>query len=417
MAFCTQCGHRLADGSKFCNECGSPAGQSQGLDDISLNVEITIRVVLKGESNGNTETEVYLPHLGKTVAVRVPNNISIGQSLRLRGLGHTSHNGEKGDAYIRIVQIDYDNTPTERQEQQRKVRYEGEVRKCPQCGETINAFMPICPSCGHEMRNPSPTSVVSDFSKKIAQTASAEKREILIRNFYFPNTKEDIFEFFILAITNLETDVDCADAWQAKLEQTYHKAKIAFGNTAEFEYIDKLYNQTHTHISKKVFSNMLRKNKVTSITVLLIGTGIVMLIIGIVLLMAFEGNFGGSWGGLMFAIIGINFLIAPTWVLEEMKKKERAVSRTNDSYGRKAISMQSPRKSAVDFLHLQYDDVSEQLRELGFTNIVTKAEKKGLLDTEGAVKGISIAGNAEFCADDEFDVNSKIIIRYYSRKY
>ena len=89
MAFCTQCGHRLADGSKFCNECGSPVGQSQGLDDISLNVEITIRVVLKGESNRNTETEVYLPHLGKTVAVRVPNNISIGQSLRLRGLGHT----------------------------------------------------------------------------------------------------------------------------------------------------------------------------------------------------------------------------------------------------------------------------------------------------------------------------------------
>ena len=114
MAFCTQCGHRLADGSKFCNECGSPIGQSQGTDEISLNVEISIRVVLKGEPGGNTEVKVYLPHLGKTVAVKVPNNISIGQSLRLRGQGHTSPDGEKGDAYIRVVQIDYDNTSYEK---------------------------------------------------------------------------------------------------------------------------------------------------------------------------------------------------------------------------------------------------------------------------------------------------------------
>lgn len=59
--------------------------------------------------------------------------------------------------------------------------------------------------------------------------------------------------------------------------------------------------------------------------------------------------------------------------------------------------------------------MSEQLRELGFKNIVTKAEKKGLLDNEGAVNGISIAGNSEFSDDEEFNIDAKIIIRYYSK--
>ena len=60
--------------------------------------------------------------------------------------------------------------------------------------------------------------------------------------------------------------------------------------------------------------------------------------------------------------------------------------------------------------------MAEYLKARGFRSIVAKPIKKGLLDTEGAVEGISVAGNTEFDEDDEFDIDSTIIIRYYSRK-
>ena len=272
MAFCKQCGHQLPDDSKFCNECGSPVEKKQGSDEISLNTEISIRVVLNGESNGNTEVEVYLPHLSKTVAVKVPNSISIGQSLRLRGLGHTSPDGEKGDAYIRIVQIDYDKTIPDKQESQRKVRYEGEVRVCPQCREVINAFVPVCPSCGHEMRGSKATSSVHELAVNLNKAQSVDDKERLIRNFYIPNTREDIIEFLILASSNIETNSDCVDAWAAKLEQVYQKAKLTFGDGAEFEYVETMYNKTTAklHMKKNI-------TNVTNASVsLLHGTGTVI---------------------------------------------------------------------------------------------------------------------------------------------
>ena len=79
--------------------------------------------------------------------------------------------------------------------------------------------------------------------------------------------------------------------------------------------------------------------------------------------------------------------------------------------------MRSIGKDYEDFYNENYDDMAEYLKSRGFRNVVTKPEKKGLLDTEGAIKGISVAGNAEFSEDDEFNLDAKIIIRYYSRKW
>ena len=61
--------------------------------------------------------------------------------------------------------------------------------------------------------------------------------------------------------------------------------------------------------------------------------------------------------------------------------------------------------------------MAEFLKSRGFRNVVTKPERKELFDTEGAIKGISVAGNTEFSEDDEFDVDTKILIRYYTRKH
>ncbi|WP_337484139.1 hypothetical protein [Porcipelethomonas sp.] len=143
-----------------------------------------------------------------------------------------------------------------------------------------------------------------------------------------------------------------------------------------------------------------------------------MLAIGIILFAISEADdsFWLSWGGLMLVILGINFLIAPTWVLEEMKKNSGKGKKKSSSQ-RNNRSICSIGKDHDDFYHKNYDDMAEFLKSRGFRNVVTKPERKELFDTEGAIKGISVAGNTEFSEDDEFDVDTKILIRYYTRKH
>lgn len=49
----------------------------------------------------------------------------------------------------------------------RKFVYEGEIRKCPNCGEIINSFISICPACGFELNSKLVSSVLQDFIKEI----------------------------------------------------------------------------------------------------------------------------------------------------------------------------------------------------------------------------------------------------------
>ena len=91
------------------------------------------------------------------------------------------------------------------------------------------------------------------------------------------------------------------------------------------------------------------------------------------------------------------------------KGKKKATAKNNSS-------IRTIGKDHDEFYHENCDDMAEYLKARGFRNVVTKPIKKGLLDTEGAIEGISVAGNTEFDGDDEFDIDSTIIIRYYSRK-
>lgn len=338
MAYCTECGHQLAEGAKFCFECGAKV-----------------------------------------------------------------------------------NAPSSPRVEQRKTVYDGEIHKCPQCGETLNSFVTNCPTCGYELRSIKTNSPVEALAKKVEMALSLDDKIELITNFYIPNTKEDIYDFFILAVSNLEDkSYDTDDAWRAKLEQAYHKAKLSFGNTAEFEYLEKLYTRTRKAVKKRErgISAIFRRNKVSCVTALLIAAGVVMLAIGIIIMasVSMDENWGASYGGMMLLILGINFLIAPTWVLEDMKKKANPNHKKKGTSKKHNSSIRSVGKDYEDFYNENYDDMAEYLKSRGFRNVVTKPEKKGLLDTEGAIKGISVAGNTEFSEDDEFDVDAKIIIRYYSRK-
>lgn len=356
VCFCSYCGTKLDDGARFCKNCGEPVMQPLQSAEETSYTEVP-----------KTET-------------KPPKTEQVREDPRTK----------------------------------RTTVYDGEIHKCPNCGELLKSFTTVCPACGYELRSVRTNSSVEALAKKVELASSLEDKNELITNFYIPNTKEDIYDFFILAVSNLEDkQYDTDDAWQAKLEQAYHKAKISFGNTDEFEYLEKLYIQTRKEVRKRErgISAVFERNKVTCVTALLFGVGILMIIIGIILFSA------DSIRGILLAAVGFWILTTPSWALEEMKKKEGAKSRRKGISKKNSSITESIGKDAEEFLYKNYSDMAEFLKSRGFRNVVTKPERKGLLEFEGAVKGISVAGNTEFNKYDEFDIDTKIIIRYSSRKY
>lgn len=50
---------------------------------------------------------------------------------------------------------------------ERKTVYEGEIRKCPNCGEIIDTFNARCPACGFELNNKKVSAVLQNFINEI----------------------------------------------------------------------------------------------------------------------------------------------------------------------------------------------------------------------------------------------------------
>ena len=142
---------------------------------------------------------------------------------------------------------------------ERKQEYAGKIIKCPNCGEILEAFHSVCPSCGYEIRGAVNSMAVQKFAVKLESESSRQGKITIIRNFPIPNTKEDVFEFLILAASNIGNNIDngISDAWQSKVEQAYHKAKLIIKNKDELAYIQDTYNQ--------VMDNLAKNRKIKSI--------------------------------------------------------------------------------------------------------------------------------------------------------
>ena len=172
---------------------------------------------------------------------------------------------------------------------QRKTVYEGEIHKCPNCGEVLSSFVTVCPACGHELRGAKASNSVRELAMKLQQIESGrtsksnnlfgwgfaskqpddidEQKINLIKSFAIPNTKEDILEFAVLAASNVDRNAydesygylsqrmnarrrDVSNAWMSKLEQAYQKAKIVLAGDPRLNEIQTLYDSTHKSVNK-----------------------------------------------------------------------------------------------------------------------------------------------------------------------
>ena len=181
--------------------------------------------------------------------------------------------------------VDNSNSPT-----QRKTVYDGEIFKCPNCGDILDAYESVCETCGYERRGAKATNSVRELQIKLEELYSKRpQRKVhtiftqalsggqlsnvdeeivsLIKHFSIPNNKEDIMEFVILASSNIDIKVygsvdgqryqmlnpsqrEISDAWLAKFEQAYQKAQLMFGSSQEFMNIHLLFEKKQKEIRK-----------------------------------------------------------------------------------------------------------------------------------------------------------------------
>ena len=110
--FCCNCGEKLDVGSKFCYYCGTPTGAAM-------------------KKMGESIIEpIVIPAQESVAAKTTPTPVQ-----------------------------NFEEPTTER-----KTVYQGEIYKCPSCGEILNAFTAICSTCGTELREAKSSKAISVFN-------------------------------------------------------------------------------------------------------------------------------------------------------------------------------------------------------------------------------------------------------------
>ena len=215
---------------------------------------------------------------------------------------------------------------TEKAPNKRKEVFDGEIHKCPNCGEVLDAFVSKCPSCGYELRGKKGgANSVEELAEKLEKAKDDDRRRDLISNFYVPNTKEDIIEFFTLAVSQIDDEKNsCAEAWRTKLEQTLIKAKLSFGDTSDYEYLLKLYADVKKTVRKEETLRFIKNNMSWLAIALVLVLGFLFIVIGCMLS---NGDLDGSpytwcvWVGGILAYCGVMALMLYAGYRSDKKDK------------------------------------------------------------------------------------------------
>ena len=204
MAFCSNCGAKLANGAKFCQKCGTRVTADYGGPTTKRQQEFVGKIY-------------KCPNCGETLRSFVRNCPSCG--FELRGVRATSA-----------------------------------IREFAQKLEAIESKREYEKPRGIFSRDYAPDWIPKADEQKIS----------LIQSFSVPNTKEDMLEFMILATSNLNTSLygmtdttknkapkAVSDAWLSKIRQVYAKAKNSYGNDADFREIEDLYRNCTDELAKQ----------------------------------------------------------------------------------------------------------------------------------------------------------------------
>lgn len=274
----------------------------------------------------------------------------------------------------------------EKNENVRQQEFSGKIYKCPNCGEVLKSFISNCPSCGFELRGTKATSAVKEFATKLEIIESRreyekpgglfnqaarlqhisktdEQKISLIKSFSVPNTKEDIFEFMILASSNVDLDIystlntptagakALTEAWNAKIRQVFAKAKNSFESDSDFRRIQELYDSCNNDIRKQ------KKKKVIK-WALLVG-----------------------WSPLLWAIVIVGLLISnPKEEKKELSRLDAIVVEVQEVLDKGEYKLALSTADSIDYQ--RYDVEMERKwdiqREYWVDKVLDEAKKNGV---------------------------------------
>ena len=339
----------------------------------------------------------------------------------------------------------------------RKVVYEGEIHKCPNCGEVLKSFELHCPTCFYEIRGNKASSNIQAFADELerleASGGKGKKQRIInhIRTFPIPTNKEDLYEFTILAGSNIredrysdetsQTKKDISDAWVAKFEQAYRKAKVSFKGDPIYREIEELYRE-----KMGAQSRAKRRSR------LLIALPIVGLILFNII----------AWGGIFLSdhikieneTERLEAIVSDVYVHIENEEYDLARSKASSlvfsgsttqagdqaaakwditrnelldiidkaQYGADYVPQNREIRLGFDkddFKDEDYQEIKKKLKNRGFTNIKTEPVydlTTGWWTSEGSVDKVSINGETVYSEDTVYSSNVEIIIYYHALK-
>lgn len=303
-------------------------------------------------------------------------------------------------------------------EEMRKTIYDGDLHKCPRCGEYLKAFETVCPNpdCGFELRNIKTHGAVKEFSELLTKEQSEARRINLIQNFHVPNSREDIMEFMILATSNFDENYyathldtkDESDAWLNKIEQCYQKAQISL-SANDFEKVEGWYQQTKERIRKSMVDkpvdveDRIHKAKERKSIVEKKSQGS--------LLEKVTEKAKNKKGGIVATIAGVGLASAFPVVgagliiggVSSLLKKEKP----KDVKIKAGVSSESVKGQ-------YYEDVIDIFARNGFINIKAREDGHSVFHKSGTVKKVKMGTKETFSASTVFPMDENVIILYYS---
>lgn len=248
---CPNCGKKLADDALFCDECGTKIVRGGSLSNIPPK---------------EVQKEEQAPVEEKTLEPQ--QNI-------------------------------------ERHVEKKPIK-EGQIHKCPRCGELIPFDAVNCPTCGYEVRDRGVALSVQDFFDMLQTINDEEKKINYIKTYPIPNTREDILEFILLAKSNYDAkyyatnrNIDSlSSAWLSKIEQCYTKAKIILREQRDLDTVEEIYKGIKTE-TKKVQTSKL----------VMIIAGLVSIVVSLILIVKFNVEENTALGIAFIALLAVGIVL------------------------------------------------------------------------------------------------------------
>lgn len=365
-----------------------------------------------------------------------------------------------GAKFCAVCGIKVDSFSTS-QVEQRKTVYDGEVHKCPNCGEILDAYESVCEHCGYERRGNTTTASSQAFFAELNAALSEKDKASIIQNFPIPNNKEDIIEFLILAssIINRQTPTLMLNAWKTKIEQCHLKAKLAFESDSKLSVLEELCNKTQKEIARIKRRRIPRWVKISFPII----SGIV-LFLGVTLglplaslnadakkavrenerLEIIEEKIEEALdeGDYRYALMNADSLIFDggddelerDWKI----KRNYWIDRIIEEAAEDGVILERPVDAEIseetiqnfdltiensigstqyEFKYDNFLEVKKELEERGFSNIKTeglKDLKADWMSRDGLVEKVTVDGETGFPADIAFPLDVEIVIYYHS---